>query len=151
LGAGTEQDSIQQGVSERKIRPFAAWTAPTCRNPELVNKELMEVNWEALKGRELSNLELDASLLACKRADHSFSLIDMVPGMNQPGGIRQYNGIYIGAEKIWVKDIIRPEPSERFAKEDVIFVKQINEIPTQPMHEGDDPSPTIIIVGEQWR
>ncbi|RPA71037.1 hypothetical protein BJ508DRAFT_367913 [Ascobolus immersus RN42] len=141
-----ESSTLMHNVVEGRIRPFAAWTAPQCRNQEMESMNLLEVPWEDFRGREPANLELDASLLACRRAEHSYTPLDPILPRSTSQGSKEYNGIYMGAEKFWVGDLVRPEPGDRFMKDDLVYVKSIAE--TLNPSSGE---PNVYVFGDVWR
>jgi hypothetical protein len=100
-------------TSDQNLKPWLAWSAPACTYPYLQqNPQLRydQVDWNALlSGRYGEGVpDVDASIMAAKAIDTTYTLFERIKSMPIPSGEeRHYNGIYLGAEKIWRGDPVR--------------------------------------------
>jgi hypothetical protein len=99
--------------SDEHIKPWLAWSAPACtfaylqQNPHL---KYGDAPWaELLNGKYGDGIaNVDASIMAAKAIDNTYTLYERVKTAPIAGGEdRHYNGIYLGAEKIWRGDPVR--------------------------------------------
>lgn len=102
-----------ESVTEDLLRPWLAWSAPDYSHPGLQNKPVTfdTLDWQGLVNGKYGQgvAEVDASILAAKQADSSFSLFDFISSTAKgtPQEQRRWNGMFVGAEKIWVGEPIR--------------------------------------------
>jgi hypothetical protein len=100
-------------TSDQNLKPWLAWSAPACTYPYLQqNPQLRydQVDWNALlSGRYGEGVpDVDASIMAAKAIDTTYTLFERIKAIPlQSGEDRHYNGIYLGAEKIWRGDPVR--------------------------------------------
>jgi hypothetical protein len=100
-------------TSDQNLKPWLAWSAPACTYPYLQqNPQLRydQVDWNALlSGRYGEGVpDVDASIMAAKAIDTTYTLFERIKSTPIPSGEeRHYNGIYLGAEKIWRGDPVR--------------------------------------------
>ncbi|KAF2204407.1 hypothetical protein GQ43DRAFT_409629 [Delitschia confertaspora ATCC 74209] len=142
-------------TSDRDIRPYLAWSAPPCTSHLLRDRSCTyeRVDWHGMvSGRYNSpdnpmNPEVDASILASKSIDGTYTPIEFVKSSGPED--RHFNGIFLGAEKIWVGEPARL----RVASNDVMVMTDIIErtLPsTQPDATSQNPRSTVIIVGDVY-
>ena len=126
------------------LRPWLAWSAPPNiapgLRPELRNGYRVytydSVDWpQYIQGAYgAGDGEVDGSILAAKGVEMTYTPFDPIsanpiPNTPQPQGREtHYNGIFVGAEKIWVGDALRLRAS-RFAT-DIMVLHDIVERPT---------------------
>ncbi|WQF80218.1 Putative cryptic loci regulator 2 [Colletotrichum destructivum] len=98
---------------EATARPFLAFSVPNVSIPELQNKAYDEVNWEAflrsLTPEDTHRREvalLDSSKMAAQKVGVSFSVFSRL-GENEGGKKVDYHGIFLGAERIELGDVLR--------------------------------------------
>ena len=100
-------------LEDSKLKPWLAWSAPNCtysflqQNPGFTYEQ---VEWPTLiSGRYgEGNAEVDASILAAKAVDSTYTLFEKLKTTTKLGfEERHYNGIFLGAEKIWNGEPIR--------------------------------------------
>jgi hypothetical protein len=100
-------------TTDQHLKPWLAWSAPACTYPYLQqNPQLRydQVDWNALlSGRFGEGVpDVDASIMAAKAIDTTYTLSERIKTTPVPGGEeRHYNCIYLGAEKIWRGDPVR--------------------------------------------
>ena len=99
-------------TQEDLLRPWLAWSIPDPTYPALQNAVGLTFNtidWRmVLQGHYgEGDPEVDGSIFAAKAVDESFTLIEAVSNNTIETGERFYNGIFFGAEKIWVGEAIR--------------------------------------------
>ncbi|KAK1999336.1 hypothetical protein LX36DRAFT_748414 [Colletotrichum falcatum] len=98
---------------EAIARPFLAFSVPNVSIPELQNKAYDEVNWEAFL-RSLAPEDnhrrevalLDSSKMAAQKVGVSFSVFSRI-AENEGGKKIDYHGIFLGAERIELGDVLR--------------------------------------------
>ncbi|KAK2053210.1 hypothetical protein LY76DRAFT_598006 [Colletotrichum caudatum] len=105
------QSPIQ--TMEATARPFLAFSVPNVSIPELQNKAYDEVNWEAflrsLRPEDNHRREvalLDSSKMAAQKVGVSFSVFSRI-AENEGGKKIDYHGIFLGAERIELGDVLR--------------------------------------------
>jgi len=100
-------------TSDEHLKPWLAWSAPSCtygylqQNPQL---RYDQVDWNMLlSGRYGQGIaDVDASIMAAKAIDTTYTLFERVKTTPIASGEeRHYNGIYLGAEKVWRGDPVR--------------------------------------------
>ncbi|KAM0282677.1 hypothetical protein ACHAQH_002874 [Verticillium albo-atrum] len=106
-------DNVQlQPKSETGLRPFLAFTVPPVSQQSLGTQAFDEVPWPeqiAAIQAEPSKREpllLDASKLAAVKISMSFSLFSQLPS-SADGRKMNYQGVFLGAERIEVGDTLR--------------------------------------------
>ncbi|KAF1948899.1 hypothetical protein CC80DRAFT_597926 [Byssothecium circinans] len=106
-------DSPAQELVTDQIKPWLAWSAPSCTYAWLQQNPHTTYNsapWaDLLAGRYGDGIpDVDASILAAKAVDITYTLFERIKS-NAVGGMeyRQYNGIYLGGEKIWNGEPVR--------------------------------------------
>jgi hypothetical protein len=131
------------------LKPWLAWSAPGCTYPFLQqNTQLTyeQVDWQALLSGRYGdgNPEVDASILAAKKVDTAFSLFERVKTTTNNGQEeRHWNGIYLGAEKIWNGEPIRVHNGN-----DIMIITSIIECVQQPSGTAQPPRSTVQFVGD---
>ncbi|KAF2645968.1 hypothetical protein P280DRAFT_389845 [Massarina eburnea CBS 473.64] len=102
-----------QEVVSDQIKPWLAWSAPNYTFVWLqqnVRCNYKDVPWDHLLAGHYGDgvADVDASILAAKTVDTTYTLFDRLK-TTVIGGIehKQYNGIYLGGEKIWNGDPVR--------------------------------------------
>nr|XP_023907868.1 uncharacterized protein LOC112019581 [Quercus suber] len=102
--------------SDHEMRPWLAWSVPRYTQDGLNNLKQDPMRYEtadwagmAQKRYGSGNVDVDASILAAKSIDQSYSPFSLIETHDAEGGITQsnYDGVYFGAEKIWVGDPVR--------------------------------------------
>lgn len=107
-----EQHQPLQIKEQDALRPWLAWSVPETTNPDLKNLHFDQVSWERVvrgefdHGRNIDYV-VDGSILAAKSIDASYSLFDRIDNALVGNGDIIYNGIFLGAEKIWVGEPVR--------------------------------------------
>jgi hypothetical protein len=107
------QSSQELVSSDQNLKPWLAWSAPSCtyaylqQNPNL---RYEQVDWQALRSGRFGEgvADVDASILAAKAIDTTYTLFGLLKTATHMGvEERLYNGIYLGAEKIWNGEPVR--------------------------------------------
>lgn len=100
-------------TADEHLKPWLAWSAPQCtftylqQHPQL---RYDQVDWHALLSGQYGQgiADVDASILAAKAIDTTYTLFERLKTSPGPSWEeRHYNGIYLGAEKIWRGDPVR--------------------------------------------
>jgi hypothetical protein len=105
-----EHPGPQIVVDDSKLKPWLAWSAPSCTFSFLKHARYEQVDWRQLMSNQWGegNPEVDASILATKNIDASFTLFERIKTFHDNGQeVRHWNGIYFGAEKIWNGEPVR--------------------------------------------
>ena len=101
--------------SDAELRPWLAWSVPRYTNEALNNlpepPRYETVDWQgvAQKRYGTGDMEVDGSILAAKSVDSSYTpfspnnTTEPEPGVSETS----YDGLYLGAEKMWVADPLR--------------------------------------------
>lgn len=97
---------------EDLLRPWLAWSIPDPTYAALhaaPGLTFNSIDWRmVLQGHYgEGDPEVDGSIFAAKSVDESFTLIEAVSNNTIETGERFYNGIFFGAEKIWVGEPVR--------------------------------------------
>ena len=94
---------------EDQIRPWLAWSVPETTHQQIKSMTYEQVPWERVQRGDLGEGDavVDGSILAAKAIDASYSLFDRVENPLAGPGEVHYNGMFLGAEKIWVGEPIR--------------------------------------------
>lgn len=97
---------------EDAIRPWLAWSVPSPTHSAIGAASYDEVPWEKVIRGDFGrgDAEVDGSILAAKNIDNCYSMFDRLDS-NVPGEA-SYNGMFLGAEKIWVGEPIRLRGTE---------------------------------------
>jgi hypothetical protein len=96
------------------VKPWLAWSAPACtfaflqQNPQY---DYGTTDWRAMISGQLGDgiASVDASILAAKAIDSTYTLFERLKTSKHDNGdeMRSYNGMYLGAEKIWRGEAVR--------------------------------------------
>lgn len=98
-----------------EMRPWLAWSVPPYTNQGLNNMiktmSFDEADWQGIVQKRYGsgNLEQDGPILAAKSVDSSYTLLGHSKTVEPEAGVtlKTFNGLFLGAEKIWVGDPIR--------------------------------------------
>jgi hypothetical protein len=101
-------------TTENEMKPWLAWSAPNYTYSYLQQHPTIpfeQVDWPGLiagrYGKE-GVAGVDASIMAAKAIDITYTLFDYLKKtVNEGGQDAHYNGIFLGAEKIWRGDAVR--------------------------------------------
>ncbi|KAF2268713.1 hypothetical protein CC78DRAFT_350986 [Lojkania enalia] len=139
---------------DNKIKPWLAWSAPSCTYSLLQQNNALtyeQVDWNALLSGHYGNgeAEVDASILAAKAVDETYTLFERLKTTTSNLGHeeRHWNGLYFGAEKIWNGDPVRLRIG---SGADIMVVTDIIERIIQLPSNGPNPSisSNIQLVGD---
>jgi hypothetical protein len=116
---------------EDSIRPWLAWSVPEPTNPGLRNLTFDQVPWEQVIRGDFGryDAEVDGSILAAKAIDASYSLFDRIENALVSPGEVSYNGIFLGAEKIWAGEPVRLRRGDDIV---VLIIQKLIERTTPP-------------------
>ena len=94
---------------EDQIRPWLAWSVPVTTHQQITNLSYEQVAWERVLRGDFGQGDavVDGSILAAKAIDASYSLFDRAENALAGPGEIHYNGMFLGAEKIWVGEPVR--------------------------------------------
>jgi len=146
-------------TTHQGMRPFFSWSAPPYTNPGLkpsLNNNFHvytfdSVNWEdVLRGKfsapnEKGDADVDGSIMGVKAVETTYTLFDRIPS-TQPSlpNAAEYNGIFIGCEKIWVGEPIRIRNSP--GATDIMVIQSIVERPSsKDPHRG-----VVSLIGDTY-
>lgn len=137
-------------ASEDEMKPWLAWSAPNYTYTYLQqhpNIPYEKVDWQGLIAGQYGQdgvASVDASIMAAKAVDTTYTLFDYLKKTAHAGlQDAHYNGIYLGAEKIWRGDPVRL----RIGKDtDVMVVTDIIERTSQQTN-GQTVS-AVLVVGD---
>jgi hypothetical protein len=97
---------------ETALRPWLAWSVPSTTIEALNNSLYEQVPWERVVRGDFNagrnrDYVVDGSILAAKQIDSSYTLFDRIENALAGPGEVHYNGMFLGAEKIWVGEPVR--------------------------------------------
>ncbi|KAI9842494.1 MAG: hypothetical protein M1837_007088 [Sclerophora amabilis] len=96
---------------EALLRPWLAWSAPGPTHRLLTGGSLTydTIDWAAVVQGQLGpgDAEVDGSIFAAKSIDESYTLLHQIDTPNAAAIETYWNGMYLGAERIWVGEPIR--------------------------------------------
>lgn len=101
--------------SDDELRPWLAWSVPRYTIPGLNTLSTPPTydtaDWRGMASGEYGrgDVEVDASIMAAKRVDSSYTPFNANGSREVEAGVTEttYDGIYLGAEKCWVADPLR--------------------------------------------
>jgi hypothetical protein len=104
--------------SHTELRPWLAWSVPGYTNDALNNMQepprYETLDWDGLLQKRYGNgdSEVDGSILAAKSIDSSYTLLQPNKTVDADQNFTEtyYEGLYLGAEKMWVGDPLRLHP-----------------------------------------
>ncbi|RKF79003.1 hypothetical protein GcC1_050015 [Golovinomyces cichoracearum] len=107
-----EQHQPLEIKEQDALRPWLAWSVPETTNPDLKNLHFDQVSWERVVRGEFyhnrnTDYVVDGSILAAKVIDASYSLFDRIDNALVGNGDMVYNGMFLGAEKVWAGEPVR--------------------------------------------
>ena len=108
-------------TNQSSLKPYLAFSTPEYFHEALrgLNMTFEQVNWRAVLDGVYgkADTEADASMFAAKTVDGSYTPIEPIPTMSSSSGGHnkiheiQYNGLYLGSEKLWVGEAVRLRPT----------------------------------------
>ncbi|KAK5108985.1 hypothetical protein LTR62_007619 [Meristemomyces frigidus] len=109
--------SVKTGDTE--FRPWLAWSVPKFTHDGLNNlpqpAQYHTADWQGIAKKRYGpgELEVDASILAAKAVDATYTPCERITSSQPEPGVTEtsYNALYLGAEHIWVGDPIRLQTS----------------------------------------
>ncbi|OTA22267.1 hypothetical protein BTJ68_14791 [Hortaea werneckii EXF-2000] len=101
--------------SDQEMRPWLAWSVPRFTNDVLNNLQeppsYDNADWQGMLHKRYGNgdMEVDGSILAAKAVDCTYTPFNFSKSVEPEPGLteKHYDGLYLGAEKIWVGDPVR--------------------------------------------
>lgn len=97
---------------EATLRPWLAWSVPDTTIPQIKDYPYDRVPWDRITKGDFDagqrrDYVVDGSILAAKVVDASYSFFDRNELALVGLGEVHYNGMFLGAEKIWVGEPVR--------------------------------------------
>ncbi|KAK4230085.1 transcription-silencing protein Clr2-domain-containing protein [Podospora fimiseda] len=153
------------------MRPFLTFSVPATGFEDLKDMSFEDVNWAEYVARQaaetdptrrstlLQGVGLEASKLGARSINDSYSCFNKIydqPTSDQLYRMQCYNGVYLGAEMILVKDPIRvaPTPSQVTAEPDITnitLVMLVTEIDVLTSRTQANSRPTLQFRGNTYR
>jgi hypothetical protein len=141
-------------TADTNLKPWLAWSAPACTFPYLQqNPQLRydQIDWHALLSGRFGEgvADVDASIMAAKAIDTTYTLFERIKTIPLAAGEdRQYNGIFLGAEKVWRGDPVRIRLG--MTGNDLMVITDIVErVMTNPAQkQGAQPTSQVWMVGD---
>lgn len=138
---------------DQNIRPWLAWSVPSFTCPALNGTRVTYdgADWHGIFNRKYGagDFEVDGSILAAKAIDatyNTFSLASQQP-TKQGAMESHWNGLYLGAEKIWAGDIVRIRAD---SGADVMVVHDIVELSRTSAFNQQVLEQSVTIVGDVY-
>ena len=109
-------------TNQSNLKPYLAFSTPEYFHEALrgFNMTFDQINWRAVLDGHYgkADTEADASMSAAKTVDGSYTPIEPIPTMSSSSSSGhpkiheiQYNGMYLGSEKLWVGEAVRLRPT----------------------------------------
>ncbi|KAK3116212.1 hypothetical protein LTR53_003649 [Teratosphaeriaceae sp. CCFEE 6253] len=103
---------------DQEFRPWLAWSVPKFTHDGLNGLQNAphydNADWQGMGQKKYGHgeMEVDASILAAKAVDATYSPFGHLRTTEPEPGVAEthYNGLFLGAEKIWVGDPVRLQP-----------------------------------------
>ncbi|KAJ8109991.1 hypothetical protein OPT61_g7049 [Boeremia exigua] len=137
-------------TTENELKPWLAWSAPSFTYSYLQqhpNIPFDKVDWQGLAAGRYGQdgvAGVDASIMAAKAVDCTYTLFDYLKKTSHDGcQDSHYNGLFLGAEKIWRGDAVRLRVGRDI---DVMVVTDIIERTTQ--QTTGQATSSVIVVGD---
>lgn len=139
-------------TTENEMKPWLAWSAPNYTYSYLQQHPTIpyeKVDWQGLiAGRYGSDgvAGVDASIMAAKAVDTTYTLFDYLKKTANEGiQDAHYNGLFLGAEKIWRGDAVRV----RIGRDvDVMVITDIIERTSQ--QASGQTASALFVVGDMY-
>lgn len=136
---------------ETTLRPWLAWSVPDTTIPEIKDFKYDRVHWDKVvrgeyDGGRHRDYVVDGSILSAKVLDSSYSLFDRNEVALGGAGEVYYNGMFLGAEKIWVGEPVRlkvPAPPNDVPDIVVLIIQKMIE----PTNHPDK----VIFIGDVYK
>lgn len=121
------QHQPYQIKDQDSLRPWLAWSVPITTLPSITNLQYEQVPWERVVNGDFDagqarDYVVDGSILSAKVIDASYSLFDRNETTSPGPGEAHYNGMFLGAEKIWVGEPVRLRNPASSTNEDVMVL-----------------------------
>lgn len=150
-----QQQSSVTKSSDDDMRPWLAWSVPRFTFPGL--NDLPEparyetVNWQGMSQQRYGSggeLEVDGSILAAKSIDCSYTPFGHNKTVEPEMGVTElhYDGIFLGAEKIWVGEPVRLAN----AGTDIMVVHSIVERKRSAVMTQQTLEPSTFFIGDTY-
>lgn len=145
--------------SQDALRPWLAWSVPNTTHRDIGNLRFDEVPWERVLSGEFGSgdAEVDGSILAGKAINDSYTLFGTLEPSTANQGDISYNGMFLGAEKIWVGEPVRLRvPNNDIAVLVIQYIIESSTTPGSPAVIGDIykfvqmPTPTSYKDRKDW-
>lgn len=168
VGSDDTQNYVVQPLShpfDRKIpvtipasnllRPWLAWSSPPCTTQHLNQPGTVfhNVDWRSVIDKMYGpgDPEVDASILAAKQIDNTYTPFHTIRRMNITKDTEEiaYAGIYLGGEKLWIGEPARL----RFGRQNPpeIYILVLTQILDRKRHVGGgDIQHTFSIIGDVY-
>ena len=129
---------------EALLRPWLAWSAPDPTHAHLKGSTFETVNWrDVINGKYgQHDAEVDGSILAAKSIDGSYTPFDQVNIQGAAPGTTYWNGLFLGAEKIWVGEAVRLRSTNTT---DILVIHYI-----MTANQPNNPTPVLVVTGDQY-
>ena len=139
--------------SPNDMRPWLAWSVPPLSFTSIKDYAFEQVPWERiLKGEfgkdAIGSAEVDASILAAKGINQSYSFFDKI---DTPLAVPEetfYKGMFLGGEKIWVGEPLRLQGSSNEEIVVMVVKQMIERIPRNAAPENQAKMAKVMIVGD---
>ena len=134
---------------DAEMRPWLAWSVPrytiAIHNQQAPTFDTTD--WRGVSQRyNAPDVEVDASIMAAKHIDSTYTLFSPLATKELPPGITEieYNGIFIGGEKIWLGDPLRIVPG---SGTDIFVPRSIKE---RKQRAGPNTTTSVSLVGDVY-
>jgi len=138
---------------DENLRPWLTWTVPPFTSPGLnsINVTYETADWHGIFNGKYGqgDAEVDGSILAAKAVDLTFTTFEpsKFTEISQLDDETHWTGLYLGAEKIWIGDVVRLKGASGI---DVLVVHDIVERSRKSAMNKQVIEQSIQIVGDEY-
>ncbi|KAK3638486.1 hypothetical protein LTR56_003232 [Elasticomyces elasticus] len=138
--------------TDYEFRPWLAWSVPKFTHDGLNNMQepfhYDNADWQGMQQKRYGHgeMEVDASILAAKAVDATYTPFSVIQTTQPEPGVTEtrYNGVFLGAEKLWVGDPIRLQVG---SGTDIMILHHIIERRRASMASSP---PTVQLIGDVY-
>ena len=147
---GSSQSTTTTLEGDEMLRPWLAWSVPpfTCSKLNEMSVTYETADWNGIYQKRYGDgdAEVDGSILAAKGVDDTYTpLQPLRKAAPQPGAEETYwNGMYLGAEKIWVGEPVRLRIGSGL---DIMVITEIVE-KARPAYGGSPLPKAVYVTGD---
>lgn len=151
---GEKLATVEIASEKTQLRPWLVWSPPPYCHPGLNshptlrfdNADWNDISRGSFGASKPLNMTIDGSILAAKAIDCTYTPFELLSSSQEANfSVKRYNGLYLGAEKLWVGDIASINGS---GIEDVLVITEIVERTSLSQSPF---IPTVTVIGDVYK